>query len=231
MKRERDRGKRQSDVGDLWRAQADYAESIFRNALGDIDASIAAAERALLAKADYAPAILTMGSIEYQRGRAAEGRRLFLSLLSLPNEDGDLGEVIDAAGDFLIQCERYADGLELYKGAVALFPDRAALYQGLGCCAGHEGSFDEAVAACRKALELVPDCPRLTNDLGWTLFLAERIQEAVDALRKAVAMDPSYALARANLQHCESQLSKKADEQVRGSSPRTKRQRHRLPAK
>jgi tetratricopeptide (TPR) repeat protein len=66
----------------LFEAEAQYAESIFRNALGDIEASIAAAQRALEIKPDYAPAVLTMGSIEYQRGRAAKGRRLFHSLLS-----------------------------------------------------------------------------------------------------------------------------------------------------
>jgi len=107
-------------------------------------ASIAAAERALAIKPDYPPAMLTMGSIEYQRGRPDEGARLFSTLLSLSDESGDLWEIIDKAGDFLIQEERYEEGFELYQAAVGRFSERAVLYQGLGCCAGHQKLFDKA---------------------------------------------------------------------------------------
>jgi tetratricopeptide (TPR) repeat protein len=69
MARKTDNTSESFDGWQLFEAEAQYAESIFRNALGDIEASIAAAQRALEIKPDYAPAILTMGSIEYQRGK------------------------------------------------------------------------------------------------------------------------------------------------------------------
>jgi tetratricopeptide (TPR) repeat protein len=109
------------DGWQLLEAEAQYADSIFRNALGDVDASIAAARRAVEIKPDYAPAFLTLCSIEYQLGREAEGRLLFHSLLTLPDQTEDVWEVIDAAGDFLIQNQRYADAMELYEGAVQDF--------------------------------------------------------------------------------------------------------------
>lgn len=193
----------------LFEAEAAYADSIFRAALGDMEASIAAAKRALALKPDYPPAVLTMGSIEYQSGRQAEGKRLLLSLVSLPDEDGDLWELIDKAGDFLIQQSDYADGLELYRGALARFPERSVLYQGFGCCAGHEGFLDEAVEAAEKAIELDPGNQKLTNDLGWSLFEADRLTEAREVLIRAVAMDPSDDLARENLRLCEAELSRK----------------------
>jgi len=198
-----------SDGWQLFEAEAQYAESIFRNALGDIEASIAAAQRALEIKPNYAPAVLTMGSIEYQRGRETKGRRLFHSLLSLPDESGDLWQVIDEAGSFLIQSKRYGEALDIYKGAVSRFPDRADIYQGLGCCAGHQGLFDEAVAASRKALDLEPDRQDLTNDLGWSLFQAGRLREAEQVLLRAVAMDATDDLARENLRHCQAAVSKR----------------------
>ena len=197
------------DGWQLFQAEAQYAESILRDALGDVEASIAAARCALEIKPDYAPAVLTMGSIEYQRGRETEGRRLFRSLLSLPDQSEDLWEVIDKAGNFLIQSKRYADAMELYEGAVARFPDRAVLYQGLGCCAGHEGLFDKAVVASQKALDLDPVSQDLTNDLGWSLFEAGRLEEAEEVLLKAVAMDPSDDLARENLRLCQAKLCKR----------------------
>ena len=209
MTRKADTTNESFDGWQLFQAEAQYAESILRDALGDVEASIAAARCALEIKPDYAPAVLTMGSIEYQLGREAEGRRLFRSLLSLPDQSEDLWKVIDKAGNFLIQSKRYADAMELFEGAVARFPDRAVLYQGLGCCAGHEGLFDKAVVASQKALDLDPVRQDLTNDLGWSLFEAGRLEEAEEVLLRAVAMDPSDDLARENVRLCQAKLSKR----------------------
>jgi tetratricopeptide (TPR) repeat protein len=191
------------DGWQLLEAEAHYADSIFRNALGDVDAAIAAARRAVEIKPDYAPAVLTLGSIEYQLGREAEGRHLFSSLLSLPDQSEDLWEIIDKAGDFLIQSERYADAMEFFEGAVARFPEVSALFQGLACCAGHQGQFDLAVFASQKALLLESGRQDLTNDLGWSLFQAGRFEQAEEVLLRAVAMDPSDDLARENLRLCQ----------------------------
>lgn len=188
----------------LFDAETAYAESIFSQAIGDVEASIAAAERALEIKPDYPPAVLTMGSIEYQRGRPDKGAHLFSTLLSLPDEDKDLWEIIDKAGDFLIQEKRYEEGLALYQVAVERFSERAVLFQGIGCCAGHQGLFDKAIDASRKALELEPANQKLVNDLGWSLFQAEQLEEAEEVLLKAIAMDPSDELARENLRLCKS---------------------------
>jgi tetratricopeptide (TPR) repeat protein len=156
-------------AGEGWRrfnAEAAYAESIFRSALGDAQGCIAALRHALKVLPTYAPAILSMGSVEYQRGRRARGRRLFLSLLDLPDVTPDLCAIIDKAGDFLIQRGAYADGLELYRWAAARFPKMALFHEGVGCCAGHEGHHDEAIAASRAALALEPDNQKFVNDLG-----------------------------------------------------------------
>lgn len=191
----------------LFEAKAAYAQSIFSQAIGDINAAIAAAERALEIKPDYPPAVLTMGSIEYQRGRPEKGASLFSTLLSLSDRSGDLWEIIDKAGDFLIQEKRYEEGLELYQAAIRRFPERAALYQGLGCCAGYQGLFDKAVEVSRRALELEPDNQKLVNDLGWSLFQAEQFKEAEEKLLKAVELDPSDELAQENLRICRLSLS------------------------
>ena len=204
--------KESDDASKAWRlfdAEATRADSISQIAPGDTERSVAAAKRALALRPDYPPAILTMGSIEYQRRRQNEGRILFLSLLSLPDDDCDIREIIDMAGSFLIRSKEYADGLELFRGAVERFPDRANLYQGLGCCAGHEGFFDEAVAAYEKALALDPNSQELTNDLGWSLYESGRLERARDLLLRAVSMDSSDELARGNLRICQQALSKK----------------------
>lgn len=145
---------------------------------------------------------MTLGSIDYQLEDEVTGRRRFLSLLDLPDDDGDLAEIADKAGDFLISLGRYEDGLELYRRATARYPDVPALHQGVSCCAGHEGQHELAIAASKRALELAPDDQELVNDLGWSLFEAGRLDEALVHLELAVAMDPEDALAAENLRIC-----------------------------
>lgn len=160
-------------------------------------------------KPDYAPAILSMGSVEYQRRRRAKGKRFFVSLLSLSQETEDLCEIIDEAGSFLIGMHEYADGLELYRKAARKFPDSAELQQGLACCAGHEGAIEEALAASRRAVDLDPHNAIYVSDLGWTLVLAERFQEAEATFERALAIDPTNEDAQANLEYCREKMAEK----------------------
>ena len=150
----------------------------------------------------YAPAILSMGSVEYQLGRIAEGRELFQSLLSLPRNTTDIRQIIDEAGTFLTRTKAYEDGMALYRAAVKRYPDVAALWEGLGYCASHAGLHEEAVPANQRALELEPENQKLVNDLGWTLFRADRFVQARETLERAFAMDPRDELAAENLRFC-----------------------------
>jgi len=189
-------------------AEAAYADSQLRTALGDREGAIAALRRSIECKPTYAPAILSLGSVEYQLGMRTAGRELFRSLLSLPKDTPDLCEIIDEAGSFLIQIGAYKDGLALYRSAVGLFPAVAVLYQGLGCCAGHEQCHEEAIAASERALLLAPDNQEFVNDLGWCLLSAGRVEEAHGILEQAASMDPSDELARENLRICEERQKK-----------------------
>jgi tetratricopeptide (TPR) repeat protein len=193
-------------------AQGEYAESIFQSALGDIESSIQALENALEKDSEYAPAILSLGSVEYQRGRVARGKELFLSLVSLQASSVDGGEselvdIIDKAGDFLILAGHYSDGLEIYKAAIECFPDHAVFHQGVCCCAGHEGLYEEAISASENALKLDPENQNYVNDLGWSLFEYGRLAEAKQLLTRAVNMDPSDELARENLRICDDAIT------------------------
>ena len=183
-------------------AEAAYADSIVRDAMGDRAGSIAALKRALEAMPTYAPAIFSMGSVEYQLGRIAEGRELFQSLLSLPKNTTDIRQIIDEAGTFLTRTKAYEDGMALYRAAVKRYPDVAGLWDGLGYCAGSAGFDEEAVAAGQRALELEPENQKLVNDLGWTLLRAGRFVEARETLERAVSMDPTDELAAENLRLC-----------------------------
>ncbi len=191
-------------------AEASYAQSLFQQALGDEAGMVSALERAVEIDPTFAPAVLSLGSVEYQRARPDRGRELFHSLLALPKGTEDLCEIIDEAGEFLIDRHEYQDGLALYRAAVQRFPRAPALYQGLGCCAGHCGLRDDAIAASTRSVELAPRNAHYVNDLGWSLLQAGRLDEAEETLARAAALDPSHELAARNLEYCREKKSKRA---------------------
>ena len=136
----------------------------------------------------FAPALLTVGSFEYQLGREEEAMELFMRLTTLPPDEPDLPEIIDKAGDFLLDEKDFEAALDLYTAAEDAYPDVAVYPVGLCYCLGKLGRHDEAIAKARRADELEPnDCYHL-NDLGWSLREAGRLDEAEATLRRAVAL-------------------------------------------
>jgi tetratricopeptide (TPR) repeat protein len=184
-------------------AEGDYAESIVAQALGDMERCIAMLERSVKCDPDYAPAVMSLASVEYQRGRREEGWKLMERLAALPAETKDLAEILDEAGSFLVDRRNYRDGSELFKRASARFPGVAALLEGLGCCASHLNLHAESIAASRAALVLEPDNPVHLNDLGWSLFLEGQLEESRNVLRRALELKPDYATAKENLRLAE----------------------------
>jgi len=195
-------GREPHETESLFAAEAAYAESIFRAALGDSQSCIDTLRRSLEFMPTYAPALLSLGTVEYQLGHQAKGWNLFMKLFDLPDDTKDVCVIIDKAGDFLIQLGRYEDGLALYRRAATRFPRTAVLHQGLGCCAGHQGLHSEAISASRVALALEPDNQKFVNDLGWSLYQAGSIEEARTLLGRAVSMDKNDKLAAENLRIC-----------------------------
>jgi tetratricopeptide (TPR) repeat protein len=181
-------------------AEAAYKRAMLQHSAGNIQESMVALEQAL--QLGYPPAILTVGSIEYQRQEPARGKQFFMSLLDLPAETDNLCEIIEEAGSFLISRNELADALELYQDASGKFPDVGMFHQRTAQCAAQVGMYDEAIAAAERAIELEPGNSGYVSDLGWTFVLAERYNEAETAFLRALEIDASNENARANLAYC-----------------------------
>lgn len=157
----------------------------------------------------YGPAILTVGSYEFQLGRKVEAMRLFLSLTKLPATEPDLPVIIDKAGDFLLDEKDVESARDLYAAAESAYPDVATYPVGLGYCLGKLGDLEAAVSKAERAVELVPDDSHHLSDLGWALFEAGRLNAAEDVLVRAVALaTPDYELPRENLRYVREQMTK-----------------------
>jgi tetratricopeptide (TPR) repeat protein len=150
-----------------------------------------------------APAMLTVGSVEYQLGRPDEALALFLGLPALPGDTEDLTEIIDKAGDFLLDQGDYVRAGKLYGQAARQHPGVALYHDALGYCAGKLGKLQAAVDHSRRAVELSPKDHGYLSNLGWALVEAESYDEAEGVLERAVALSPEdYDWARNNLQLC-----------------------------
>ena len=151
---------------------------------------------------EYAPAMLTVGSLEYQYGRVEEAMTLFLKLTTLPAETEDIQEIVDKAGDFLIDQDDYINADRLYDAAVRTYPEVALYHVGLAYCRAELGRMDESVAHHQRAVEFEPGSYLHLNDLGYSLLEAGRYDEAEEVLQRAVRLaPPDYDLAKGNLEH------------------------------
>ena len=153
---------------------------------------------------EYAPAILTVASIEYQYGRVDEAMLLFLKLTTFRTDLKELSEIIDRAGDFLLDQEDLANAERLYAAAVSAFPEVAVYHGGLGYCAGKNGRMEEAVTHARRALDLEPENAYFLNDLGYSLIEVRQFDEAEQVLRRAIERAPAdYTLPAGNMEYLE----------------------------
>lgn len=149
----------------------------------------------------FAPALLTVGSLEYQHGFIKEAMELFLTLTTLPNNEEDIAEIIDKAGNFLLDNEDYNNALDLYLSAEKADPIQAGYYIGSGYCFYKLGNMEESISKGRKAVELEPDNYLHLNDLGYSLLEAGFLEEAEIILKKSISLAPStYEYARNNLE-------------------------------
>ena len=120
----------------------------------------------------------------------------------MQNGQDNLPEIIDKAGDFLIDQDDLEHAEILYAAAAEVHPKVAIYHIGLGYCAGANGRFDDAVKHTRRAVELEPDNYRHLSDLGFSLTQAGQYDEEEQILLRAVKLaPPDYEMAKGNLDH------------------------------
>ena len=92
----------------------------------------------------------------------------------------------------------YDRAVELYQSSLDLHPTAEA-HTFLGWTYHFQGRIDEAIAECKRAIELDPDFGNPYNDIGAYLIEQERYDEAIDANREAAKNDATRGPALFNL--------------------------------
>lgn len=100
-----------------------------------------------------------------------------------------------AAADLHRQTEDYGDAVNAYDKAVELLGEPETghwfIYYARAISHERQGTWDEAEADFRKALELNPEHPQVLNYLGYSLVEKQsKLEEALDMIERAVAAQP-----------------------------------------
>jgi tetratricopeptide (TPR) repeat protein len=80
----------------------------------------------------------------------------------------------------------YDRAVELYRRSLDLYPTAEA-HTFLGWTFHFQGKIDEAIAECKRAIEVDPDFGNPYNDIGSYLIGLERFDEAIPWLERAIA--------------------------------------------
>ena len=145
---------------------------------------------ALAIEPRYPPAMLTVGCYEYSCGRKAEGLSLLHGLTQLPPETPDWIELIDKAGQFLMEADDANNTCLLYAQALRALPDEQELIIGMGWALCQAGKHVQALPWMLKAVANAPGESSVLSDYGWALTELGRFDEAEPVLEASVRLAP-----------------------------------------
>ena len=121
-------------------------------------------------------------------GRAEQDLRQRLALETKRMEDA---EAAKSKGNAFLSAKKYADAVSAYTEAVRIWPN-AVYYSNRAAAYTHMHMYDDAIADCRKAIELKPDFSKAYSRLGTAHFQAGRYRLALDeGYRKALELEPN----------------------------------------
>jgi tetratricopeptide (TPR) repeat protein len=114
-------------------------------------------------------------------------------------------------GDFLLSEGRPVEAAAQFRGALAIWPEYAGAWCGLGSVLLKQGQIDEAIVNYQKAIEFDPSLPEAVNNLGYCYFQKGQIDDAVVQYQNVLKIQPDYAQARNNLANCYLRLNRTDD--------------------
>jgi tetratricopeptide (TPR) repeat protein len=96
------------------------------------------------------------------------------------------------AGDWLMQQQRYEQGVGVLERAIAISPNYAAALNDLAYGYADTGNFEKAFAAMDRYVALEPDQPNPHDSYGEILRMAGKLDAALEQYRMSIRIDPNF---------------------------------------
>lgn len=103
-----------------------------------------------------------------------------------------LGETYNSVG-------RYDEAIIEFKKAIAINPNFADSYKGLGVAYFEKCMFNEAIVEFKKAIAINPHLADSHNNLGMAYYAKGLLDKAIYEYTEAIAIEPDFAEAHYNL--------------------------------
>ena len=152
------------------------------NAQGKLEEAIAAHNKALLIKPDFAEAHNNIGAAFQSQGKFEEASAAYNKALLIKP---DYARAHYNLGITLQELGRLEEAVASYRKAIALIPDYAEAHYNLGNTLQELGRSKDAEASYRKAIALKPDYADAHSNLGVTLQELGKLEDALVQYKKS----------------------------------------------
>ena len=190
--------------------------------LGELDAAMAALQKATLREPRYPEAWLALGHLYLQKNMLAEAGRCVEKLFRLAPQARD---TLALAGDLALRHGNFGEAANFFRTALGQAADSAELQAKLGLALVQSGDALEAVEAMEKAHAMGVAEDWILEHLGLLFTTKGQLDAARENLEMAVARDPDNLNAWNTLivvytKQGESEKARQAAETVLAKNPR-----------
>jgi serine/threonine protein kinase/tetratricopeptide (TPR) repeat protein len=167
--------------------------------VGRIDDAIAAFDKAIRLKPDYAEAHYQLAEVYTQI--TPQRDKAIAALRDTIRCDSKHAPAHNQLGILLSQRGELDEGIELFRELTRIEPELATGHNNLGFWLAIKGKYDEAIAAYRQAIHLSPSYLVARNNLCRALAAKGQFEEAIAAAHEGIRISPAgdfmmrYALA------------------------------------
>ena len=165
-------------------AEAYYGLGMAYRESKNYESSIEAYKEAIIIKPDFNEAYYGLGLTYFDAKKYEEAAEAFKYVVEKQPDNIDAIEALGLANEHL---GRYSEASENFKQSIIINPPEK--YKSLGLTYSLSGKYEEAIDACKKALELDPNNAKKYSDLGCTYMMAGRNDEAIEACLQAINID------------------------------------------
>ncbi len=180
--------------GALCQTLMQTAEAALRD--GRLTDAESACQRILALEPKYLPALLLLGSIAANTGRAPLGVQYLREALQIEPNSSD---ALNGLAFLLRATGQLAEAISICERAIRLNPQDVGANLNLGTCLMTQGRAVDAERAFRRALSVNSGIGVLHFNLGLALQQSGKNQEAAEAYRRAIVLDPNVPDLHARL--------------------------------
>ena len=178
-------------------------QGAFFKGLRQLNQSIAAYNKALIIKPDFAEAYYNMSLTLEDQGKLEEAIEAYKKAIAIKS---DYADAYFNMANALREQGKLEESIVAYNKALAIKPDNVAAQTNLGVAFKEQGMLEEALEAYKKALAIKPDYPDIYNNMGNALKEQGMLDEAMASYSKALHINLDNAKALENSQSLAVQL-------------------------